>query len=65
MDDIEGVHRDHQAILKSLLSDEYGVGFTDQQKTDFIAMYEALNVIPKKDWGKPETLEAVQEAAAS
>lgn len=63
MNDIEGVHNDHQAILKSILSDAHGVGYTDTQKEDFIAMYKTLNEIPKKDWPKPETLEAVREAA--
>ncbi len=58
--DLSNIHQDHRALVQSILSDEYGVGYTDQQKEDFVKIYEALNEIPKKDWNKESTLEAVQ-----
>jgi hypothetical protein len=59
--DLSNIHQDHRALVQSILSDEYGVGYTDQQKEDILKIYEALADMPKKDWNKPETIEAVQQ----
>jgi hypothetical protein len=57
--DLSNVHKDHKELVQSVLSDEYGVGYTDQQKEDILKIYEALADIPKRDWGKESTIKAI------
>lgn len=57
--DTSKVNEDHKELLQSVLSDEFGVGYTDQQKEQILAIYETLNTIPKKDWGKESTKETI------
>ena len=60
--DLSNIHNDHRALVQSILSDEYGVGYTDQQKEDILKIYEALADMPKKDWGKASTKDAIDKS---
>lgn len=58
--DLSNIHKDHKGLVQSILSDEYGVGYTDQQKEDILRIYEELNKIPKRDWDKQSTIDKVK-----
>ena len=60
--DTDNISKEHKAVMQSILSDEYGVGYTNQQKQQILSVYETLNTIPKKDWGKQSTQDAVEHA---
>jgi len=59
--DLSKLHPDHQQIMQSVLSDEFGVGYTEEQKQKIYDSYLVLNKIPKKDWGKQSTIESLNK----
>lgn len=55
--DLTKLHPDHRRVFEGLTPDAY----ISQEVIDKLYLvYVELNSIPKKDWGKPETQEAVQ-----
>lgn len=47
---MDKIHSDHKKLVKSILSDEHGVGYTEEQKQQLYDTYFALNQIPKSSW---------------
>lgn len=58
--DLSKIHPDHRALIKSVIDDEFGVGYTEQQKQQLYNTYVEVNKIPKKDWDKPEVIKKVK-----
>jgi len=57
--DLTKIHKDHREIVESIISDEFGVGYTDKQKQQVYDTYLKLSAIPKKDWNKQSTVETL------
>lgn len=60
--DTDNISKEHKTVMQSILSDEYGVGYTEQQKKQIFNMYKELKKIPKKDWGKTSTVNKIKDA---
>lgn len=59
MHDISKLHPIHQKMYREFVSSE----FTSNEVPDSLyQLWLTLSNIPKKDWGKAETLDKVQEA---
>jgi len=46
------IHKDHKKLVEQFLSDEFGIGYSEEQKQKIVKIYEELNKMPKKDWDK-------------
>ena len=57
--DISKLHPVHQKMYHEFVASKYT---PDEVPDELYNTYLALAEIPKKDWGKASTLEAVQEA---
>lgn len=60
--DTDNISKEHKTVMQSILSDEYGVGYTEQQKKQIFNMYKELKKIPKKDWDKQSTKDKIKDA---
>ena len=58
--DISKLLPEHQNIMQDFISDKFGVGYTEEYKQKMYNIYLALADIPKKDWDKQSTIEAIQ-----
>lgn len=58
--DLTKLHPDHRRVFEGLTPDAY----ISQEVIDKLYLvYVELNSIPKKDWGKQSTKQALQEAS--
>lgn len=59
MYDLTKIHPDHRSVFESLTPDAY---ITQEVIDKLYLVYVELNSIPKKDWGKQSTQDAVEHA---
>lgn len=58
MYDLTKISSEHREVMASLVPNAY---LTQETIDKIYEVYVALADIPKKDWDKPETIEAVQQ----
>lgn len=61
--DISKLLPEHQEIMRDFIADKFGIGYTEEHKQQMYNIYLALVDIPKKDWNKESTKQAVQDAS--